>query len=140
MIRRNFLTFAAAASAAGILVPSLAQATTVTYTPGVAEAAMADGTVSFLIFNATWCSTCRAQDRVIDALKAANPAYERDVLFISVDWDDYGQGALAQSLNVPRRSTLIAMNGATELGRIVAGTGRTEIAALMTQALNAAQP
>ena len=89
-------------------------------------------------FKASWCSTCAAQERVLGALKAANPAYEAAVTFINVDWDDYGDDPLTLRLNIPRRSTLVVLKGQDELGRIVAGTATDEIQALMDVALAAA--
>lgn len=106
--------------------------------PGLTEAAMAEGEVILLDFFAPWCSTCRAQERVLEELRAGNPAYDDAIAFITVDWDTHGDGELARSLEVPRRSTLIALEGETELGRIVAGTGRDEIKALLDAALAAA--
>jgi len=60
------------------------------------------------------------------------------VTFIDVDWDAYGDSDLAQRLNIPRRSTLVVLRGDQELGRIVAGTSRADIQALMDVALSAA--
>ncbi len=108
------------------------------HTPGLAESAMADGKVVFLDFWTNWCSTCAAQDRVISDLRAANPAYDAAITFITVDRDEYSDGDLSKALKIPRRSTLVALKGETELGRIVAGTARKEIKALMDLALTAA--
>lgn len=136
MNRRFFL----AASVASLILPlpALAQ-DRVFYTPGLAEEAMAAGKVVFLDFWTNWCSTCAAQDRVISDLRAANPAYDSAITFITVDWDQYADGDLSKSLNIPRRSTLVALKGKTEIGRIVAGTSKADIQALMDAALSAAQ-
>lgn len=107
------------------------------YTPGLAEKAMAAGEVILLDFHAPWCSTCRAQERVLDELRSENPAYDEAIRFIIVDWDTYGAGDLARSLEVPRRSTLIVLKGAEELGRTVASTSRDEIKALLDAGLSA---
>ncbi|SLN62704.1 Thioredoxin [Aquimixticola soesokkakensis] len=140
MQRRAFLISAATL----VAVPQLGLAADpaperVFYSPGVVETALAEGKVVFLDFWASWCSTCAAQDRVMAALKAQNPAYAQKVTFITVDWDDYGRAPIARDLNIPRRSTLVALQGDTELGRIVAGTARDDIKALMDKALNAAR-
>jgi thiol-disulfide isomerase/thioredoxin len=129
-----------ALTAAGLLAPlrSMAEEERLYYEPGLAEAAMDKGEVILLDFFAPWCSTCRAQERVLIDLRGANSAYDEAITFITVDWDTHGNGELARSLEVPRRSTLIALDGETELGRVVAGTGREEIMALLDAALEAA--
>ncbi|NCT11475.1 MAG: thioredoxin, partial [Rhodobacterales bacterium] len=82
--------------------------------------------------------TCAAQERVINALLDSDPAYAARVTFINVDWDTYANDPLTLRLNIPRRSTLVVLRGEAELGRIVAGTSRDAIKALMDTALAAA--
>jgi thioredoxin 1 len=135
MNRRDFL----ALSASLTLVPFAARAgDAILYTPGAAEAAMDEGKIVLLDFWASWCSTCAAQERVLAALKAENPAYEQNIVFFIVDWDEHGKGELSKALKIPRRSTLVALKGRKELGRIVAGTSREDIKALLDTALAAA--
>lgn len=133
MDRRSFL----AVTGATMLVPALARAAD-DYTPGLVDEALANGETVFVDFKASWCSTCAAQERVITALRAENPAYDAAIRFVNVDWDAHGNGALAKRLNIPRRSTLVVLKGDAELGRIVAGTSRNEIKALLDTALTAA--
>lgn len=132
--RRAFL----AASAAALTLPRVGFAGSMAYTPGLVEKHLAAGDTVFLDFKASWCSTCAAQERVIKALKAANPAYEKTITFVDVDWDEYGRSDLAKGLKIPRRSTLVVLQGDKELGRIVAQTGKAQIKALMDTALTAA--
>ena len=135
MDRRHFLTLAAALP----LLPAMARAgTTLDYAPGVAETAMDEGRIILLDFKASWCSTCAAQGRVLDALRAENPAYEAAITFINVDWDQYGSGDLAQALKIPRRSTLVLLKGREELARIVAGTAMDALRALLDKGVAAA--
>lgn len=131
MNRRRFLITSAA------LLPTAALAVT-DYTPGLVEAELKAGKTVFLDFKASWCTTCAAQERVIKALKSENPAYEQAISFINVDWDMYGKSDLSKALKIPRRSTLVVLKGDQELGRIVAGTGKDTIKALMDTALGAA--
>lgn len=135
MNRRDFLIVTAAVSLA---MPVSAWAGTADYTPELLSAELAAGKVVFLDFKASWCSTCAAQARAIEALKAENAGYEAAVSFLNVDWDQWGEGDLSKSLNIPRRSTLVVLKGDKELGRIVAGTAKDEIKALMDLAVTAA--
>ncbi len=135
MNRRDFMWLTAAVSLA---LPVAARAATADYSPDLLAAELAAGKTVFLDFKASWCGTCAAQGRVIEALKAADPAYDSAISFVNVDWDQWGDGALVQQLNIPRRSTLVVLKGNTELGRIVAGTAKAEIKALMDLALQAA--
>ncbi|MEL7114972.1 MAG: thioredoxin family protein [Pseudomonadota bacterium] len=132
MNRRSFLMTSAA-----ILVAVPAFAAT-EYTPGLVDAELAAGKTVFLVFGASWCSTCASQDRTMAALKGANPAYEQSISFIHIDWDTYRSAEITQRLNIPRRSTLVVLKGDQELGRIVAGTSQSRIQELMDTALAAA--
>jgi len=128
MQRRHFLLTAAAAS----LTPFAASAAGfVTYKPGLIEAELKAGKTVFVDYSATWCSTCKRQERVINALRNADPAYDAAMTFVQVDWDDYGKHSVTKSRNIPRRSTLIVLRGDQELGRIVAGTSEGQIKKLM---------
>lgn len=135
MNRRDFVALSAAFS----LSPLIARAGEPTfYTPGSAEAAMDAGKVVLLDFWASWCSTCAAQERVLTSLRAENPAYAKNIAFYIVDWDVHSKGPLSKSLKIPRRSTLVALKGRQELGRIVAGTSKADIKALLDMALASA--
>jgi len=133
MKRRDFI----ALSAAALVVPVAARAAPAEYTPGLVKKELAAGKTVFLDFKASWCSTCAAQERVINALLEENPNYDAAISFINVDWDEYGQSDLAKALKIPRRSTLVVLKGEEELGRIVAGTAKAQIKELMDTALAA---
>ncbi len=135
--RRTFLVTASAAVAT-LALPTAGAAATMSYTPGLVAERLSAGETVFLDFTATWCSTCAAQGRVIDGLKAANPAYEANVTFVDVDWDTYRRANITKTLRIPRRSTLVVLKGNHELGRIVAGTSTSAIRQLMDIALGAA--
>lgn len=133
MNRRHFLL---ASAATLVSAPAFAGSGTA-YTPGLVKKKLAAGEVVFVDFYTDWCSTCASQQRTITKLKKENPAY-KSISFVSVDWDKYASSELSKSLNIPRRSTLVALTKDGELGRIVAGTSESDIKALMDKALGAA--
>ena len=135
MNRRNFMTTVSAAA----LFPSLALAVpgSLEYAPGLVKARLLQGETLFVDFYTSWCVTCAAQRRVIGTLLNENPAYQQAITFIGVDWDIYRKSELSRDLGIPRRSTLVVLKGDQELGRIVAGTTRSSIKALLDIALAA---
>jgi thiol-disulfide isomerase/thioredoxin len=133
MHRRTFL----ASAAATLALPMAARAAT-DYTPGLVKKHLAAGDTVFLDFKTEWCTTCAAQERAINALKQSNPAYGNAITFINVDWDQHSNSDLSRALKIPRRSTLVVLKGDQELGRIVAGTNKSKIKALLDPALTAA--
>ena len=129
MKRRTFLVTAAAAAATA---PIAAQAAGfVNYKPGLINKALAGGKTVFVDYSATWCGTCKRQERVINALRGKNPAYDSAMTFVKVDWDTYKNDDVTVFRGIPRRSTLIVLRGDDELGRVVAGTSESQIKALM---------
>jgi len=135
MKRRTFISFITGLA----LVPSLATAASVEYTPGLIKQALAEGKTVFVDYAAVWCSTCKRQERLINQLRERNPAYDKHLTFVRVDWDVYSDHEVTESRNISRRSTLIVLNGEEELGRIVAGTNINKIKQLMDVALAKAQ-
>ena len=132
MKRRTFL----AATASFVMLPMAANASAfVDYTPGAIQAALGAGKTVFVDYSATWCSTCRRQERVINALRADDPAYDGAMMFVKVDWDTYKNHEVTTSRGIPRRSTLLVLRGEDELGRIVAGTSESQIKELMDKGL-----
>lgn len=135
MLRRDFLLLSAAVTLAA---PMALAAGGTPYSPGLVDRLLAEGRTVFVDFYTSWCSTCRAQGRAIEALRAANPAYDAAIAFVDVDWDRFASSDLARRLAIPRRSTLVALKGNRELGRLVAVTDRAAIGALLDAALAAA--
>ncbi|MFK7752137.1 MAG: thioredoxin family protein [Sedimentitalea sp.] len=131
MNRRHFLLSTAALSVA----PFAALANYVDYTPGVIDTALEQGKTVFVDYSATWCGTCKRQERVINALRAENSAYDASMVFVKVDWDTYKNEEVTVFREIPRRSTLIVLRGDDELGRIVAGTSKSQIKGLMDKGL-----
>jgi len=135
-MNRRTLILSGAATLVMPAAPALASA--VNYVPGLLKKHQAAGDTVFLDFTASWCGTCRAQGRVLESLKAENPAYDQNIVFIDVDWDTYGNSVMADRLKIPRRSTLVVMKGKKEIGRIVADTSKRNIKKLVDAALGAA--
>ena len=90
MNRRDFLTLTAAVTLVAPLSAVRARAAApVPFRPGLVQDELAQGKTAFVAFHATWCGTCAAQTRVMDKLRAANPAYGLAISFVVVDWDSY---------------------------------------------------
>lgn len=132
--RRSLLALAAIGLAATFGTAPARALDTTPYTPASLSAAQQSGKPFLIDFFATWCTTCRAQERVIESLREESPAY-RGIPIIRVDWDEEERGELVRSMQIPRRSTLVVMQGASELGRLVAATAPAEIRALLDKAL-----
>lgn len=133
MDRRSFMALTAAVS----LAPALGSAAT-SYQPGLVKQLLADGKTVFVDFTTDWCVTCAAQKRTLATLRQSNPAYDANIVFVSVDFDQHGRKGIGKELNIPRRSTLVVLKGEDELGRVVAGTARSQLKKLLDTALNAA--
>lgn len=132
MKRRTFMSMVAGLA----LLPGLLFAgTDLMYTDGLIKKQLAEGKTVFVDYAATWCSTCKRQERLINQLRERNPLYDQNIVFVKVDWDVYGLHEVASSRNVPRRSTLLMLRGDKELGRIVAGTNISELQALLDKGL-----
>ncbi len=129
MKRRVFLTYSAISALATFAPQALA--TTVKYSAGEVEAQLAAGKTVFIDFYTNWCTTCKAQGRTIAALRNQFPAYDENIVFIKIDWDVHASSEISRRLKIPRRSTLVLLRGDQELGRIVAGTRKKDIKALL---------
>ncbi len=122
MIR--LLLIAALAAAA-----TWAQALTVApYSEKALSAAQNAGQPVALHFHASWCPTCRAQDKAFEALKA-DPALNLTVL--QADYDD--ERELKRALNIRTQATLIVYHGKEERTRVIGETAPDKLkAALQT--------
>jgi thiol-disulfide isomerase/thioredoxin len=118
-------------AAASLLATQAWAEGTVSYSPGVIKDALAAGKTVFVDYSASWCSTCKTQERRINSLRKANPEYDANILFVKVDWDTYRSQTVTTSRKIPRRSTLVMLRGNTELGRLVAVTRKAEIKQLL---------
>jgi len=129
MNRRLFLASTTALLAAPKTL--LAGEGTLDYTPGLIDDKLAAGETVFVDYAATWCGTCKRQERIVSELRANNPEFDKNITFVRVDWDEFGTHEISTFHNIIRRSTLLMLRGDEELGRIVAGTNSDEIKALL---------
>lgn len=134
MNRRTFLTTSAVCLVAASPIattPLMAGEGTEDYIPGLISQKLAAGETVLVDYAAEWCGVCKRQERVIEQLRAENPAFNDSISFVRVDWDQFSSHEVTRSRNVPRRSTLILLKGDEELGRIVAGTSQDQIKSLL---------
>jgi thioredoxin 1 len=114
-----------------LALPQVTLAAPAQMSPEEVQALQAAGKSVFVDFAAVWCSTCKAQEKVVDAILSDDPALEQAITFAKIDWDTYGDHPFTKGLAIPRRSTLVKFNGTTEAGRLVAQTDRAQIEALI---------
>lgn len=131
MNRRQFIgTSIAFAGVPAVVSAQMAEDGWVDYEPDLIKNLLGEGKTVFVDYAASWCSTCKAQERAVGKIRAESDAYN-DIVFVRVDWDEYGRHEVTTSRDIPRRSTLILLRGGDELGRLVAVTNVDEIKALM---------
>ncbi|MDX8394143.1 MAG: thioredoxin family protein [Mariprofundales bacterium] len=115
-----------------LLLPSISQAEeTVMFTPQVFAALQKAGEPILLDVHATWCSTCKAQELVLENLSKDKRFTAIKVLRIDFDT----QKDVLDTFGVKRQSTLIMFKGDVEVGRSLADTRQKGIAALLSKAL-----
>lgn len=95
----------------------------------LAAAQKADKPVA-LHFHADWCPTCKAQEKVLQALKA-EPGLDLTVLVANYDTEK----ALKQRFNIRSQSTFVVLRGQQERGRVVGETTPAGIRAVLKTAL-----
>ncbi|MDP1693019.1 MAG: thioredoxin family protein [Burkholderiaceae bacterium] len=83
-----------------------------------------------LHFHADWCPTCRAQEKVLQTLKA-EPGLDLTVLVANYDTEK----ALKRQFKVNAQSTLIVLRGQKEAARLVGDTSDTGIRAALKSAI-----
>jgi thioredoxin-like negative regulator of GroEL len=103
--------------------------TVVPYTPAAFAAAQQAGKPVVVHFHATWCPTCKAQDKVIETLKS-DPSL--DVTLMQADFDT--EKDLEKQMKVTAQSTLIAFHGTTERTRVVGETDPAKLKAVFKSA------
>jgi thiol:disulfide interchange protein len=121
LIAVSALMFAASAVHALTVAP---------YSAAALAAAQNAGEPVALHFHATWCSTCKAQDKAFTELQS-DPSLKLTVL--QADYDT--EVALKKQLKVRSQSTLIVFRGSTERARSSGDTQPERLKALLKSAL-----
>ena len=120
------------ASASLLFLASAANALTIKpYSEADFAAAQAAGKPVALHFTATWCPTCKAQDKSLAAL-AADPVL-KDVTVLAADYDK--TKSLQKQMNVKSQSTFVVFKGKTEVARNSGATDAPEIKTLLAKSL-----
>jgi thioredoxin 1 len=102
------------------------------YTNALVAEARETGRPYIVYVHADWCTTCQAQDRVLETL-VDDPRFA-NLLILTVDYDT--KRNLMMLFNVPDRSIFVAFSGATELGRSVYDTTPEGITAFLQLAVD----
>lgn len=121
LIALSALTFAASFAHALTIAP---------YSAAALAAAQKAGDPVAVHFHATWCSTCKAQDRAFNELQA-DPTLKLTVL--QADYDT--EGELKKQMKVRSQSTLIVFRGSAERARSSGDTQPDRLKALLKTAL-----
>jgi thioredoxin 1 len=94
-------------------------------------AAQAEGKPVFVEVAADWCSTCKKQAPLIEAL-LADEAFS-DYVALKLDWD--AEREAAQALGAPRQSTLFVFKDGERVAMSVAETDPRKLRALLEKGL-----
>lgn len=133
MNRRTFLM----ASATSLFLPISAHAYSfIPYTPAAWNGLKQSDQTVILNFRASWSLTCNQNLELIAQLLGQNSDY-RNLTFVDVNWDHYGQSVMASRLKVKRHSTLIIMKMGVEVTRMVNEPYERKMRALLDAALAA---
>lgn len=114
-----------------LLLATSALAEQTPYSQPVFDKLIEDGKPVLVEVHADWCSTCRAQAKVTDALLRVKPY--RGIRSLKVDYDN--QQDVLKALRVSKQSTLIVFKGGKEVGRSLGDTTPEGIGNLLKKAI-----
>lgn len=125
---KSFLLFL---SMLPLLLATSALAEQTPYSQPVFDKLIEDGKPVLVEVHADWCSTCRAQAKVTDALLRVKPY--RGIRSLKVDYDN--QQDVIKALRASKQSTLIVFKGGKEVGRSLGDTTPEGIENLLKKAI-----
>lgn len=114
-----------------LFFPLFAHAVGEPFTQEKLDALNKAGKPALVFIYATWCPTCKAQDKILSELL---PTTEfKGITTLRVDFD--AQKQVVRSFGVRMQSTLIVFKGGKEASRVTAETNRERIADLLRKSL-----
>ena len=125
---KSFLRFISLLS---ILFATSALAEQQSYSQSTFNKLNAEGKPVLVEVHADWCSTCRAQAYVTDAL--LNEAPYRNITALRVDFDS--QKDIVRALHVSKQSTLIIFKNGREIARSLGDTTHDGVENLLKKAI-----
>ena len=101
-----------------------------TYTAEALAAAEKAGRPVAVLFHADWCPTCRAQDKVLQSLKAEKGL---DLTVLVANYDT--EKDLKRRFRITAQSTLVVLKGTKETARLIGDTSADGIRGALKTAL-----
>jgi thioredoxin 1 len=137
MQRREFIALSAAAMVA-LGAPAAFAGEPAIYSEKLVAQELAAGKTVLIDFTASWCSSCQAQGRAIQALRDENPAYDAAITFVEADWDTYQGTPLATQYGITRRGSLVILRGNDVIAQTSTHSSKDALKAMLDQAAAAA--